>query len=57
MADEFAPRDYEVDVDRPRRDNSNWVAIVAILSCAVITLACIVGATIIVSAFFVNPPW
>jgi len=50
----------ESDTTRLQRDENGTtraIAITFIVSCAVITLACVAALTISVAAFFLNAPW
>lgn len=48
----------ELERVRPREyQTSRVVSVTIIISCTIIALACIAAATIVVSAFFMNPPW
>ena len=44
-------------VELPDKKKDNTVPIVAILSVAIIVLACIVACTITTYAFLINAPW
>lgn len=53
---ELDPEVPVVQVEKP--DNqSNSVAIAAIIATAVVVLACIIGCVAISIAFFINAPW
>jgi hypothetical protein len=56
VPDQLEPR--EINYQKPEQyQTSRSIAIAFIVSCAIITLACIAALTIVITAFFLHPPW
>lgn len=52
------PEPIELQTPEERRSStSKAVSVTLIVSCAMITLACIVATAVVLSVFFANPPW